>query len=195
LAREESSNAKVIDTARLPRKRQKQRSETKASQGGKQKKGGTAPAFTVDSSNLFLCLSTVVSFVVRGKPHPQYHDKPGWNFTRYNPSKKLQKDCCKGASIICFTHSGFVPNFGSNANLNVEVHFCFPLPKTGHLKNTADIDNLSKFVLDACNETFYGDDGQVVSLTANKCYDDSNGGAGFISLTIESIQRIESSVA
>jgi hypothetical protein len=60
----------------------------------------------------------------------------------------------------------------------------------------SSLDNLSKFVFfDACNETFYGDDGQVVSVTADKCYDDSNGGAGFISLTIESIQRIESSVA
>jgi Holliday junction resolvase RusA-like endonuclease len=58
------------------------------------------------------------------------------------------------ASIICFTHSGFVPNFGSDTNLNVEVHFSFPLPKTGHLNNTADIDNLSKFVLDAFNATF-----------------------------------------
>jgi Holliday junction resolvase RusA-like endonuclease len=58
-----------------------------------------------------------------------------------------------------------------------------------------DIDNLSKFVLDACNETVYGDDGQVVSITADKCYDNSNGGAGFISLTIESTQRIKSSVA
>jgi hypothetical protein len=53
------------------------------------------------------------------------------------------------------------------------------LPKTSHLKNAADIDNLFKFVLDACNETLYGDDGQVVSLTADKCYDNLNSGAGF----------------
>jgi hypothetical protein len=88
LAREESSNANAINTVILPRKRQKQRNKTKASQGGKQEKGGTAPAFTVDRSDPFLFLSTAVGFVVRGKPHPQYRDKPGWNFTQYNPSKK-----------------------------------------------------------------------------------------------------------
>jgi Holliday junction resolvase RusA-like endonuclease len=185
LAGEESSNVNVNIAAKLPRKRQTQRKEPKASQGGKRKKN-TIPAFTVDSSDPFLCSSTAVSFVVRGKPRPQYRDKPGWNFTRYNPGKQLQKEFRKVALIVCAAHSGFVPNFGTDANIKVEVHFCFPSPKTGHLKNTADIDNLVKFVLDACNETFYGDDGQVVRLTADKCYDDSRGGTGFTSVTIES---------
>jgi Holliday junction resolvase RusA-like endonuclease len=61
-----------------------------------------------------------------------------------------------------------VPTVGSDANVKVTAHFRFALPKTGLLKNTADINNLSKFLLDACYKTFYGDDGQVVSLWLTK---------------------------
>jgi Holliday junction resolvase RusA-like endonuclease len=54
----------------------------------------------------------------------------------------------------------------------MEIHFRFPPPKTGQIKNAANIDNLSKFALDACNASiFYGDDGQVVCLYVDKAYD------------------------
>jgi len=166
-------------------KRQKQRKEKKTRQGKKRRKNAAAQVFKVDSSDPFLASGRSVHFVVRGKPRPQYRDKPGLNWTRYNPSKRLQSQFCNLAVEQCLTHVGQVPNFGSNALLKVEVHFRFPMPKTGLLKNTADIDNLSKFILDACNGTFYGDDGQVVTLLADKGYDESYGGEGYTLLKIE----------
>lgn len=191
-SKEVSANATLNATSRLPPKanqgkRRKPKKADKATQGQKRRKNAAVPAFTVDSSDPFASSSTGVHFVVRGKPLPQYRDKPGWNLTRYNPSKRLQNEFRELASLICVTHAGFVPNFGSDAEVKVEVQFRFPPPKTGRLKNTADIDNLSKFLLDACNKTFYGDDGQVVSLIADKGYDDSHGCAGFTSVTIQVI--------
>jgi Holliday junction resolvase RusA-like endonuclease len=67
----------------------------------------------------------------------------------------------------------------------MEIHFCFPHPKTGRIKNTADIDNLSKFALDACNNIFYEDNGQVACLYADKAYDGACGGEGYTRMKIE----------
>jgi hypothetical protein len=50
------------------------------------------PKFESSHNDPFESTPTRVSFIVRGKPLPQYRDKPGWNFTRYNPSKTNQKN-------------------------------------------------------------------------------------------------------
>jgi Holliday junction resolvase RusA-like endonuclease len=77
--------------------------------------------------------------------------------------------CCIAVKQ-CLNHAGSVPNF------------C-------EIKNTADIDNLCKFILDACNETFYGHDGQVVCLYADKDYDDAYGGKGYTKVKIQVNER------
>jgi hypothetical protein len=68
-----------------PRKSQ-QNKKTNASGGTKSKKTATAPVFKAEKSDPFGISQTSVDFVVRGKPPPQYRDKPGWNRTRYNAS-------------------------------------------------------------------------------------------------------------
>jgi Holliday junction resolvase RusA-like endonuclease len=67
----------------------------------------------------------------------------------------------------------------------MEINFRFPPPKTGRIKNTADIDNLLKFALDTCNTIFYGDDGQVLCLHADKAYDGACGSEGYTRMKIE----------
>jgi hypothetical protein len=52
----------------------------------------------------------------------------------------------------CLNHADRIP----------DLHFRFPPPKAGRIKNTADIDNVSKFTLNGCNTIFFGDDGQNV---------------------------------
>jgi Holliday junction resolvase RusA-like endonuclease len=145
------------------------------------------PKFESSHNDPFESTPTRVCFIIRGKPLPQYRDKPGWNFTRYNPSKKGQNNFRQVAAELCRSNIGRVPTVGCEVHAKVTCHFCFPFPRKGLLKNTADIDNLSKFVLDACNKTFYGDDRQVVSLVADKAFDGSYGGAGYTIVTIEAM--------
>lgn len=145
------------------------------------------PKFESSHNDPFESTPTRVCFIIRGKPLPQYRDKPGWNFTRYNPSKKGQKNFRQVAAELCRSNIGRVPTVGCKVHVKVTCHFCFPFPRKGLLKNTADIDNLSKFVLDACNKTFYGDDRHVVSLVADKAFDGSYGSAGYTIVTIEAM--------
>ena len=121
------------------------------------KKPATAPVFKADKNDPFGISQTSVDFVIRGKPRPQYRDKPGWNGTRYNPSKSLQKQFGRVAIEQCLNHANTVPDFGPDVGIRMEIHFRFPPPKAGRIKNTANIDNLSKFALDACNNIFYED--------------------------------------
>lgn len=160
------------------------RRKTHKVSGEKRRKNAALPVFSADGNDPFIASRQSVEFIVRGKPLPQYRDKPGWNFTRYNPSKRYQKQFCQASTEQCLNHLSAVPNFGSVANISIHLHFRFPPPKTGLIKNTADIDNLCKFILDACNETFYGDDGQVVKLSADKGYDNDYGGEGFTRVSI-----------
>jgi Holliday junction resolvase RusA-like endonuclease len=93
--------------------------------------------------------------------------------------------CSRTMSQSCW----FSTKLCADARIKIEIHFRFPSPKTGQIKNTADIDNLCKFILDACNETFYGDDGQVVCLYADKDYDDEYGGKGYTKVKIQVNER------
>lgn len=86
-----------------------------------------APVFKADKTDPFGISQTSVDFVVRGKPRPQYRDKPGWNRTRYNPSKALQEQFGRIAIEQCLNHADRVPDFGPNVGIRMEIHFCFPL--------------------------------------------------------------------
>jgi hypothetical protein len=90
-----------------------------------------APVFKAEKTNPFGISQTSIDFVVRGKPRPQYRDKPGWNRTRYNPSKTLQKQFGHVAIEQCLNHANRVPNFGPDVAIRMEINFRFPPPKTG----------------------------------------------------------------
>ena len=82
----------------------------------------------------------------------------------------------------------------------MHLEFYFPRPKNHYrtttvieLKPTAphihtnmpDVDNLSKFILDAMNEVFYEDDRQVVELNSHKEYvNDKKNTTGYTIVTI-----------
>ena len=59
-----------------------------------------------------------------------------------------------------------------------------PIYQSPFTDSLGDVDNLSKFVLDAMNGVMYGDDRQVAALLAIKCNDDdvSNGGSTDLSM-------------
>jgi len=83
-----------------------------SSGGTKSKKTATAPVFKAEKTDPFGISQTSVDFVVRGKPHPQYRDKPGWNRTRHNPSKTLQKQFGRVAIEQFLNDANRVPDFG-----------------------------------------------------------------------------------
>eukprot|EP00544_Gedaniella_sp_CCMP2646_P015784 CAMPEP_0202486608 /NCGR_PEP_ID=MMETSP1361-20130828/5125_1 /ASSEMBLY_ACC=CAM_ASM_000849 /TAXON_ID=210615 /ORGANISM="Staurosira complex sp., Strain CCMP2646" /LENGTH=178 /DNA_ID=CAMNT_0049115791 /DNA_START=108 /DNA_END=645 /DNA_ORIENTATION=+ len=95
-----------------PRKSQNKEQMLVSSGGTKSKKTATAPVFKAEKTNPFGISQTSVDFVVRGKPHPQYRDKPGWNRTRHNPSKTLQKQFGRVAIEQFLNDANRVPDFG-----------------------------------------------------------------------------------
>jgi hypothetical protein len=129
-AKAKASELNKMTTMTRPSKpRKSQNKRTNASGGGtKSKKTATAPVFKAEKTNPFCISQTSVDFGVRGKPHPQYHDKLGWNRTRYNPSKTLQKQFGCVAIEQCLNHANQVPDFGPDVRIRMEINFCFPPP-------------------------------------------------------------------
>ena len=74
------------------------------------------------------------------------------------------------------------PNFDANCAVSVDIIFQFKDSRVGRKGlqyPKPDVDNLSKFVLDALQSTFlegiiWGDDKQVVKLSAIKVYNDKD---------------------
>ena len=112
----------------------------------------------------------------------------------YDASKKEKKDWLNLARI-------FSPEKPYDGPLRMHIEFYFPRPKNHYrsgkyselLKpsaphihtNMPDIDNLSKFILDAMNEVFYEDDRQVVELNSHKEYlNDKQNTTGYTIVTI-----------
>jgi hypothetical protein len=58
-------------------------------------------------------------------------------------------------------------------------------PRLVGSKTLLTFDNLSKFILDACNETFCGDDDQFVCLYADKGFANEYGGEGYTRVKIQ----------
>ena len=97
----------------------------------------------------------------------------------YDPSKKDKKDWLK-------TVLAYIPKKPLEGPLKINLEFFFARPKnhyrTGKYKELMkdkaprihtfmpDIDNLTKFILDAMNEHFFLDDRQVVEVSAHKEY-------------------------
>ena len=175
--------AKPSSSSDVAEKGGKGRAQTTRKKTRKKKK--KAPSFSSHPDDQFESTKTRFTICIRGKPRPQFRDKPGFNFTRYNPSKVLQNEFRDVAMDVCQHRLGKVPNFGQ-ATLKAEIEYRFPSPVTGLIRNTADIDNLLKFTLDSFNRAFYSDDGQFVRVIAGKAYDDDHGGMGYTLITIES---------
>ena len=112
----------------------------------------------------------------------------------YDASKKEKKDWLKLAMK-------YSPKNPLSGPLRMFLEFYFPRPKnhyrtgkySGLLKpsaphihtNMPDVDNLSKFILDAMNEVFYDDDRQVVELNSHKEYcNDAKDSTGYTIVTI-----------
>ena len=112
----------------------------------------------------------------------------------YDPSKKDKKEWLKTVLHV-------IPKKAFSGPLKMNLQFFFPRPKnhfrTGRYKDQLkpsapqihtfmpDIDNLSKFILDAMNEHFFDDDRQVVELSAHKEYiNDYYNNKGYTIVTI-----------
>ena len=133
-----------------------------------------------------------LSFRANCKPMALKRPRLVRNNLVYDPSKKDKKNWLK-----CIKH--FAPSKPLEGPLRINVEFYFPRPKNHYrsgkyseeLKHSApmihtfmpDIDNLSKFVLDAMNGVFYLDDRQVVELNSHKEYT-SKHSTGFTLVTI-----------
>ena len=131
------------------------------------------------------------SFEVTGKPIPlQRHRyfRGGWA----NPQKKdnLPLYVAKIHQQLPETQDAVLFGKGIPVSINVKFYLARPMSDfkggnraVGNLKSSAsvgkapvktpDIDNLLKFLLDACSKVIYHDDYQVVQVTAVKLYDNN----------------------
>lgn len=177
--------AGMVPVSADKQKRKDRSKEASKGKSAKAKKPKKPSVFVVAVDDPFEASRTRVSFCVRGKPLPQQRDRFGYNGNRYNPSKPLQEAFAKAVREF-FLSQGGVPHFG-NTLIGVTASFYLPTPKNqGSIKNTADVDNLCKFILDSLNGILYNDDGQVVRLVAEKSFCDNRGGNGYTCVTIES---------
>ena len=136
----------------------------------------------------------MLHFKVHFKPTPLKRPRLVRNNLVYDPSKKDKKQFLQCALK-------YKPSVPLKGPLRMNVEFYFPRPKchyrtgkySNELKSSAphihtnmpDVDNLSKFVLDALNAVFYDDDRQVVELNSHKEYlNDINNKVGYTIVTI-----------
>lgn len=106
------------------------------------------------------------------------------NFTRtYDPSATEKEDFLYKSIYEC------KPELPIISSISIVMEFYMPRPKAhfgtgknaGKLKNNApfrhckapDLDNLTKFVLDALNKIYWKDDRQIYSIRAKKMYNDN----------------------
>lgn len=138
-----------------------------------------------------------IKFTVKGNPLPLQRHRSS-NGYMYNPSaakQKLFRNVVK--DILCGCNNlemhGEKPLFEKEEYLAMNILFRMKRPKK-HFRNNkpgdegglvrlkesspvnlcgsrVDVDNLAKFVLDACNGLLYHDDRQIISLNIAKVYD------------------------
>ena len=129
---------------------------------------------------------TKIYFEVAGKPEPKKRVAYGRSGHRYNPSKVAEQQFASAVARLCVDRLGSVPKFPAGSLLKVNVKFLFPRKQNqadAQIVQTADVDNLCKFILDALNGTLYDDDRQVVELSAKKGFDTSPNGHTIVTIT------------
>ncbi len=120
----------------------------------------------------------MIKFLIRTRPKPQQRHRNRGRF-QYDPSSKDKKDFLLQAKQ-------YAPKIPTLRNIDLELTFCYKRPRSHYRSKNkklilkedsplykgskADIDNLSKFYIDAMNKVFYKDDCQIVSLNANKVW-------------------------
>lgn len=143
-----------------------------------------------------------------GSPRPLQRHRTS-RFHTYNPSVKYQEsfqDALK--KLITDFHSDSIdtPLFDATDYLEMTIIFRMKRPKShfvnnkpgpGRLKKKApsqlssiraDVDNLSKFVLDSLNGLMYEDDRQIISIHATKLLDNVDPCDGSIEVYVRSIE-------
>jgi Holliday junction resolvase RusA-like endonuclease len=131
---------------------------------------------TVENAR-FVGTTDEVYFEVAGKPIPKRRVAIGKVRQRYyNPTAAAETEFAAVITRLCKHHVGQVPMFDSVTALAVRLQFMYP-PQTKRavtdptkLFATGDIDNLSKFVLDALNGVIFPDDKQVIDLHVSKSF-------------------------
>ncbi len=124
-------------------------------------------------------LPEILRFGVIGKPVALKRHRSTAHGHRYDPSAKDKQ-------VFMSKAREFAPTTPLQGGLRVDLQFIMPRAKshfrTGrfsgllkasapvHHTKTPDLDNLIKFVLDAMNGVFYGDDAQIAEIRAVKQY-------------------------
>lgn len=141
-----------------------------------------------------------ISFIVLGTPKALKRHR---NFTNHTTGFKGQYDPSKEDKRTFLDLAlEYKPEKPLNEPLFVRLCFCFPRPKnhygTGKNSNTLknnvpefvavkpDIDNLTKYVLDALNGVFWRDDSLIVIKYAEKIYTNGTPATEVIIQTINS---------
>ena len=165
----------------------------------------TATATDVDAlmeDTVLIFPGRSVCFIIRGKPLVQERDKPGYNGTRFNPSKVAHNAFHTEATRLVFKWNGGDKfRFGDTDSLVFKIEFRFPLPENG--KNHGDLDNLLKFVLDSLQDSttkrkktgvtkktlrkiFFKNDLKVIRIIADKGFGAGYGSKGYTKVEISS---------
>jgi len=135
----------------------------------------------------------LIKFLIRTRPKPQQRHRNRGRF-QYDPSSKDKKDFLLQAKQ-------YAPKIPTLRNIDLELTFCYKRPRSHYRSKNkklilkedsplykgskADIDNLSKFYIDAMNKVFYKDDCQIVSLNANKVW----GSEDYVYVKIDSLRK------
>lgn len=118
-----------------------------------------------------------LEFLIQTKPTQQQRHRFSKEFGHaYDPSAK-DKRSFRNLVILELKKLNLQESPFHDKPIEVTLVFGFIKPKTQQKRQfhtvTPDIDNLAKFVLDACNTLLYRDDSLITDLIASKVYSDS----------------------
>ena len=169
--------------AELAQRARETATDSESSPPKKSRPAKKPPLYTAKESVEYT--GSTISFVVEGKPRPKPRAGSSPSGRRYNPSAAAEKDFA-AAITTALQHESF-SKFKAGSLLSAEMEFLFPPnsnPSPRSICNTADVDNLIKFVLDALNDILYDDDRQFIEVRGRKGYDTQHGTLGRITVTI-----------
>lgn len=149
----------------------KRRKESKGRGPGRPRKSPKMVYFSAVEGARFEWTPSKIYFEVAGMPVPKARAALRSTSSRrvyYNPSQVQQEQF---AAILKDLAALYLPKeseLKANRQQLFKCRIGFYFPTGTNILQTADVDNLSKFVLDSLNKITYYDDRQVVSLHATK---------------------------
>lgn len=106
-----------------------------------------------------------ICFALVGKPIPM--ERSRWAYGHmYNSQKKIQEQLKACIKKIMAEKGVLESPIIAKRSCKLEMEATFFLASTG--SKSPDVDNLCKFIMDACNGVIYRDDIQVFRLVATK---------------------------